>query len=75
MEMFPDKQHLRDQIPEPKLLTLSKLAHDGHLANYTCSPAQLFWKLLIAEIHKIAKEEEMSEEEINVYKADCWHHL
>ena len=41
----------------------------------TCNTDQKFWKLLREVIASEAKENGITEYEINVYKADCWYLL
>ena len=41
----------------------------------TCNTVQKFRKLLRKVIEAEAKETGITEDEINVYEDDCWHHL
>ena len=56
-------------------VTLARLAENGWLMTDKCNTAQKFGKLLRTVIEPKAKENGMTEDEINVYEADCWHHL
>ena len=56
-------------------MTLARLAKHGCLMTDTCNTAQNFRKLLRKVIEAEANENGLAEEEINVYEADCWHHL
>ena len=56
-------------------LKLAWLAEHGWIMTNTCNTAQKFRKLLRKVIEAEAKENGITEDEINVYQADCWHHL
>ena len=73
--MFPDRQELLNKVLDPMKLTLSRLAEHGCLMTDTCNKAQKFRRLLREVIESEVKENGMTEDEINVYKDDCWHHL
>ena len=69
--MFPYQQDLLDKLPDPMKLTLVRLAEYGWLITDTCNTAQKFWKLLRKVIESEAKENGMTEDEINAHEADC----
>ena len=73
--LFPDNPELLDQLPDPIKLTLARLAAGGWLMTDTCNTAQKFRRLLREIIEAEGKEAGMTPDEINVYEADCWHHL
>ena len=73
--MLPDRQDLLDKSPDPIKLTLVWLAKHGWLMTDTCNTAQKFQKLLREVIESVAKENGMTEDEINVYETDRWHPL
>ena len=56
-------------------LTLERLSEHGCLMTDMCNTTQKFWKLLRKAIEAEEKGNGMTEDEINVYEADCWHHL
>ena len=64
-----------EQLSDIINLTLARLAKHYWLMTDTCNRAQNFRKLLLKAIEAEAKENGMTEDEINVYEADCWHHL
>ena len=75
--MFPNRQDLLDQLPLPLKLTLARFHNKGWIMTDTCNTARKFRRLLREHIVRLAKEEnpDITEEEINVLEADCWHHL
>ena len=66
--MLPDQQDLLDKLPDPMNLTLTRLAKNGWLMNNKCNTDQKSRKLLRKIIEAEAKENGMTEDEINVYK-------
>ena len=73
--MFPDRQDLLDKLPDPMKLTLARLSGNGWLMTDMCKTSQKFQKLLREVIEAEAKGNGMTGDEIDVYEADCWHHL
>ena len=56
-------------------LTLARLDKHGWLMTDMCNTSQKFQKLLCGVKETDAKENGMTEDVINVYEDDCWHHL
>ena len=56
-------------------LTMARLAKHGWLMTDMCNTAKKFRKLLREVIEAEAKENVMTEDEINMYEDDFWHHL
>ena len=73
--MFPYRQAFLGELHDPMKLTLARFAKHGWLMTNTCNTDQKSRKLLREVKEAETKENEMMEDEINVYKADCWHHL
>ena len=73
--MLPYRQDLLDKLSDPMKLTLARFSENGWLMTDTCNTAQKSRKLLRKVIEAEAKDNGMTEDEINIYEADCWHHL
>jgi len=67
--MYPARPDLLEQIPLAKELTLAKLAHGGWVMTDTCNAARKYRKLLIESIKKIAEEDGMDPDQIQVWEA------
>ena len=70
--MFPGDEH---DILEGTKLNIAKLAHHGAVTTDTCNAARKLNQLLLDSIRKKARNEGISENEINTHQIDCWHHL
>ena len=73
--MFAGNKELLKLIPESAELTLAKLARKGWAMSDTCTPARAFHQAFKKLITVFALSKEISKEEIQVFDADCWHHL
>ena len=73
--MYPSRRDLLDRISKPSKLSLARLHKNDWLMTDTCATAQKFKRLLQEAIETTAKEAGISEDQICIYQADCWHHL
>ncbi len=69
----PDKPQWLDLILQPYELTLAKLGNGGCVSTDNWNAK--FCVLLIAFISKICVDHWYSQEQIKVFKGDCWQHL
>ena len=56
-------------------LALAWIEENGLLMTDACNTAQKLQKLLREVIEDKAKKNGMTGDKINMYEADCWHHL
>ena len=74
VEMYTGRDDLLEHIPQSSELTLAKMAK-GFTMTDTCNTARRIQHLLHEEITKICKDKGLSDDDIEVHKSFCWHHL
>ena len=73
--MYPNRPNLLTLIPLSSLLMLTKPSKNSALIADTCANACKFRYLLAGHIRGVALNNDIPEDQIQIFQADCWQHL
>ena len=73
--LYPNRKDLLDLIPRGTKLSLTKLGQRGFTMTDTCDTARKLRRLIAEEIKRVASQEGISPDEVNIRESDCWQHL